>query len=299
MILHFPELVGGSIALLAIGFGGGRFLTRKPAENHPPAQRPPPTLPTAPQSPEQTASLETELNDLLYSVSHDVRAPLRSIDGFSRALEEDYGSTLDATARGYIDRVRANSHRINAYLEQLLALSRLGRVALRPERLDLSAIAAGLCERLARENAGRSVTWSVQPEVHAWGDRALLTDCLGRLLHNAWKFTGGRETAVVRFEAQAREEEVGGRTVYRVIDDGAGFDMAVAGRLFGAFQRLHPPDQFPGDGVGLAAARRAVHRHDGRIWAEARPGGGATFSFTLALEKNGSSPRPGANVATI
>lgn len=275
MLLSLPELVGGSTVLAALSAAGGWFAARRQRSDRTPVA-PAPSLRAA-----QGSAAEEELNGFIYSVSHDVRAPLRSIDGFSRALVEDYGETLDATAHGYVDRIRANAQRLNAYIEHLLALSRLGRAELRPQPLDVSEIATALCERLAQENPARTVAWTVQPGLHAQADRETLTLCLARLLENAWKFTGGREVAHVRFTAE------GNPAVYTVADDGAGFDMACAGRLFGAFQRLHLPDQFPGEGVGLAAARRVVHRHGGRIWAEATPGGGARFSFTLGPERGG------------
>lgn len=279
MLLSLPALVCGSAVLVGAGAAGGWYAGRQRPSGGPGVD-PAPCAPADPAPPNH--AVEEEINSLIYSVSHDVRAPLRSIDGFSKALVEDYGQTLDATAHGYIDRVRANAQRINAYIEQLLALSRLGRAELRPQRLDLSAIVTGLCERLARQNPGRIVLWTVQPGIEAQADRETLTDCLGRLLDNAWKFTAGREPASVRFTA------TGDPVVYTVADDGAGFDMAFAGKLFGAFQRMHPPDQFPGgEGIGLAAARRVIHRHGGRIWAEATPGGGARFSFTLGPEPGG------------
>lgn len=281
MLLSLPEIVGGSAVLVAISAAGGWLFGRRRRRSIRPPLAPVPALPAAAAPAPQTSPAEEELSSFIYSVSHDVRAPLRSIDGFSRALVEDYGALLDATAHGYVDRIRANSQRINAYIEHLLALSRLGRAALRPQRLDVSEIVTGLCERLQRENPARIVAWSVQPGVYALADREMLTHCLGRLLDNAWKFTGERAAATVGFTAS------GNPVVYTVTDDGAGFDPAGAGRLFGAFQRLHPPDQFPGEGVGLAAARRVVHRHGGRIWAEATPGGGARFSFTLAAEQGG------------
>lgn len=282
MLLSLPGLVCGAALLVASGFAGGWLAGRRqrPA-SVPLSQAPAPSPPAAEVAATRKSAVEEELTSFIYSVSHDLRAPLRSIDGFSRALVEDYGSTFDATALGYLDRVCINSQRMNAYIEHLLTLSRLASAELRPQLLDVSQIVTGLCERLTQQNPARTVAWSVQPGVHAHADREALTHCLGRLLDNAWKFTAGRDAATVRFTA------AGDPAVYTVADDGAGFDMAGAGRLFGAFQRLHPPDQFPGEGIGLAAARRVVNRHGGRIWAEAIPGGGARFSFTLAPAPGG------------
>lgn len=231
---------------------------------------------------EQLALLERELNSLIYSVSHDVRAPLRSIDGFSQALLEDYGEMLDATAQGYIERVRANTRRINGYIEHLLSLSRLCRADLRRETVDLSAIASTLCEKLQQGVPGRRVSWTVEPGLTAQGDRELLTHCLRHLLENAWKFTSGRDEALVHCGS------VRGQTgVFFVRDNGVGLDMHFAGKLFGAFQRMHPPEEFPGAGIGLASAQRILLRHGGRIWVEAAPDAGATFFFTVGPQTNG------------
>lgn len=265
--------------MFGLGVGTGWALGRR--WRVVPRGDPPPNLaPEArPESPNvaQASPLEEELNGLIYSVSHDLRAPLRGIDGFSRALEEDYGPHLDATAQGYLQRVRANVGRVNGQIENLLTLARFSRAELRLAQVDVSALVAGICEDLARQHPGRRLVWTVQPQVHARADPALLTEGLRRLLENAWKFSAQREAATVDFSAQAGATGA----VYAVRDNGAGFDPKLAGKLFGAFQRLHPPEQFGGDGIGLAAVRRIVHQHGGRIWAEGVPDRGATFYFTL------------------
>jgi signal transduction histidine kinase len=224
----------------------------------------------------RTAELESayrELESFSYSVSHDLRAPLRSIDGFSQALLEDCGDRLDASGREYLDRVRAATRRMGGLIDDLLALSRVTRQEMLREPVDLSAIALAVGAELAAGQAAR-VDLQVQPGLEILGDPKLLRLALWNLLENAWKFTGHRELGHVEL-GRARNG------VYFVRDDGAGFDMAYAHKLFTPFQRLHAAEEFPGTGVGLAIVQRVIHRHGGRIWAEAAPGVGATFHFTL------------------
>jgi light-regulated signal transduction histidine kinase (bacteriophytochrome) len=213
-----------------------------------------------------------ELEALAYAVSHDLKAPLRSIDGFSRVLSEEYGDKLDARGRDYVAHLRAASDRMGRLINGLLALSRAARTRMTPTSLDLSA--------MAREIAGQqypAAQISVQDGMTACGDPALVRQALTCLIDNAVKFTG--RTAEPRVEVGLGASR--GRGACFVRDNGAGFDMARAGRLFCLFQRLHTVTDFPGDGTGLAIVQRIVRRHGGDVWAEARPGEGATFWFTL------------------
>lgn len=229
---------------------------------------------------ERTRQLEAanrELESFAYSVSHDLRAPLRSIAGFSQALLEDYRERLDETGLDYLRRVRNAAQRMAGLIEDLLALSRVSRIQMRSVPVDLSAMAEEIAEELRRQGPERSVTFTIAPTLQARGDPSLLRLVLQNLMHNAWKFTSRRRHATV---------EVGGIThrgqpAYYVRDNGAGFDMAYAGRLFGAFQRLHAEADFPGTGIGLATVQRIIHRHGGEVWAEAAVDRGATFFFTL------------------
>jgi signal transduction histidine kinase len=228
----------------------------------------------------RTAELEAsnkELEAFSYSVSHDLRSPLRAIDGFSLALLEDYWDQLDDEARDDLRRVRENASRMGELIDSLLMLSRLSRQEMRVQDVDLSALASEVAAELRQLEPDRSVSISVQPGVHGKGDPTLLRNALGNLLGNAWKFTSEHDSATIAFGA----EEVDGKQAYFVRDDGAGFDMAYANKLFGAFQRLHGQSEFPGIGIGLATTARIVHRHGGRIWAEGEPEKGATFWFTL------------------
>jgi PAS domain S-box-containing protein len=218
-----------------------------------------------------------ELESFSYSVSHDLRAPLRGIDGFSRALEEDYGKHLDADARRYIARVRSATGRMGQIIDDLLLLSRVARSELRRERVDLGALALEVYGSLRSADPARDVRLFVGEGLVAEADGRLLRLLLENLLGNAWKYTSKRERAHLEFAARAEN----GQTVYHVRDDGAGFDMAYADKLFGAFQRLHSASEFPGSGIGLATVARIVHRHGGQVWAEGEPGRGATFYFTL------------------
>lgn len=222
-------------------------------------------------------ALNRELEAFSYSVSHDLRAPLRGIDGFSQALLEEYEDRLDAEGKGYLRRVRAASQRMGELIDDLLNLSRVTRREMRREAVDLSAVARTVGVQLQKAHRDRRVDLVVAPGLSADGDPHLLRIVLENLLGNAWKFTGARERARVEFGAVPHD----GTTAYYVRDNGVGFDMAYAGKLFGAFQRLHAVTEFPGTGIGLATVQRIVHRHGGRAWAEGEVDKGATFYFTL------------------
>ncbi|HYC01164.1 MAG TPA: PAS domain S-box protein [Candidatus Limnocylindrales bacterium] len=230
---------------------------------------------------ERTAALEEanrEMEAFSYSVSHDLRAPLRSIDGFCRVLLEDYGPTLDETARGYLQRASSASKRMGALIDDLLRMSRVGRSEPRKEHVDLSAIARTVADEHAASEPSRKVDFAIQDGLTAQGDPALLYDVLVNLIGNAWKFTAKKDVARIEFCADAGED---GQIVYRVRDDGAGFDMSFADKLFRPFERLHDGNDFAGNGIGLATVERIIRRHGGRVWAEGRPGKGASFYFTL------------------
>jgi light-regulated signal transduction histidine kinase (bacteriophytochrome) len=229
---------------------------------------------------EAAEAANRELEAFSYSVSHDLRAPLRSIDGFSQALLDDCGSALDEDGRRYLRYVRESAQEMERLIDGLLDLSRVTRAGLHRARVDLAALARSILERLAAADPGRRVEIVVPGEIPASADPALLGIALQNLLGNAWKFTSKRPLG--RIEVGVVEQP--GRPVYFVRDDGAGFDMAHARRLFGAFQRLHGEREFAGTGIGLATVARIVHRHRGEVWAEGRVGGGATFYFTLGPE---------------
>jgi signal transduction histidine kinase len=229
---------------------------------------------------QRSAQLEAankELESFSYSVSHDLRAPLRSIDGFSQALLEDYGETLDAPGRHYLQRVRAATQRMAQLIDDLLSLARVTRSELHREAVDLSMLARSITAELQQREPQRQVECAIVEGVVAQGDRRLLQVVLENLLGNAWKFTGVHPCAHIEFGALTHE----GQVAYYVRDDGAGFDMTYAGKLFGAFQRLHAMTEFSGNGIGLATVQRVIHRHGGRIWAEGAVEQGATFYFTL------------------
>ena len=228
----------------------------------------------------RTAELEAankELEAFAYSVSHDLRTPLRGIDGWSLALVEDYASQLDERAHGYVDRLRAETQRMGTLIDDLLQLSRVTRSEMATDAVDLTLIARRIAARLAEANSGRRIEFTIAGGLAASGDARLLEIALDNLFGNAVKFTGPRAEARISF---GRAEGEGERP-FHVRDNGVGFDMAFAGTLFGAFQRLHRASEFPGTGIGLATVQRIIHRHGGRVWAEAEPGRGATFYFTL------------------
>ena len=219
----------------------------------------------------------SELDAFAYSVSHDLRAPLRSIDGFSQVLLEDYGAQLDDAGRDSLHRVRAASQRMATLIDDLLKLARVTRTEMRTERVDLSGLARDIVGEIQRTTPDRQVDFAIAPGLEAEGDTQLLRVVLDNLLRNGWKYTGKQPQPRVEFTAM---DENGDR-VFVIKDNGAGFDMTYADKLFGVFQRLHSSAEFEGTGVGLATVRRIINRHGGRIWAEGVVDQGATFYFTL------------------
>jgi len=219
----------------------------------------------------------TELDAFAYSVSHDLRAPLRSIDGFSQVLLEDFATQLGDAGRDSLHRVRAASQRMATLIDDLLKLARVTRTEMRTERVDLSAVARDIVGDIQRATPDRQVEFTIAPGLEAEGDARLLRVVLDNLLRNGWKYTGKQPQPRVAFTAV---DENGSR-VFVVKDNGAGFDMQYADKLFGVFQRLHSAAEFEGTGVGLATVRRIITRHGGRIWAEGVVDQGATFYFTL------------------
>jgi PAS domain S-box-containing protein len=229
---------------------------------------------------ERTAQLQAtnhELEAFSYSVSHDLRAPLRSMDGFALAVIEDYGERLDATAREHLQRVRKAAQRMGEMLDALLNFTRIGRQDMDRQTVDLSALARSIVAELRAAEPGRQVAVDIEDGLRASGDQRLLYMLLHNLLDNAWKFTRHRPQAQIRFYAETHN----GRREFVVEDNGAGFDMAHAGKLFEPFRRLHTESEFPGTGLGLCIVRRIIERHGGRIRAQGRPGRGARFEFSL------------------
>ncbi|HKV23546.1 MAG TPA: PAS domain S-box protein [Candidatus Acidoferrum sp.] len=226
---------------------------------------------------EMTAA-NRELEAFSYSVSHDLRAPLRSIDGFSLALLEDCSDKLDAEGKKHLQRIRTATQRMGALIDDLLNLSRVTRAAIHLEKIDLSAMAAEVFNDLPKSQTRREVEIHIEPGLEVFGDAHLLRIVLENLIGNAVKFSSKRSSARIELGQTANN----GNSAFYVRDNGAGFDPEYADRLFGAFQRLHAASEFPGTGVGLATVQRIVHRHGGRIWAESSAGKGAIFYFTLA-----------------
>ena len=219
----------------------------------------------------------TELDAFAYSVSHDLRAPLRSIDGFSQVLLEDYGAQLDEAGRDSLKRVRAASQRMGTLIDDLLKLAWVTRAELRTEVVDLSGMARDIAAELRRTTPERRVEFAIAQGLEARGDSRLLRVVLENLLRNSWKYTAKQAQPRVEFGSV----DGNGERAFIVRDNGAGFDMKYADKLFGAFQRLHSAAEFEGTGVGLATVRRIINRHGGRIWAEGAVDQGATFYFTL------------------
>ena len=227
---------------------------------------------------QRTAELETtnrELEAFSYSVSHDLRAPLRTIDGFSSALEEDYAELMDATARDYIGRVRTGVQRMGQLIDALLQLSRITRAEITREPVDLSALAESVAEGVREENPGRAMTIRIEPGMRINADPELLRVALENLFNNAAKFTSKKPETHIEFGWDAAQQG------WRIRDNGAGFDMYYAEKLFNAFNRLHGDKDFKGSGIGLATVARVIRRHHGRIWADSVIDDGATFWFTV------------------
>ena len=229
---------------------------------------------------ERATALETankEMEAFSYSVSHDLRAPLRSIDGFSQAIIEDYTNKIDERGKDYLRRVRSAAQRMAQLIDDMLNLSRVTRNEMVLQEVDLSATAEDLAEKLRELNPDRQVEFVIQPGIRVKGDEHLLRIALENLFNNAWKYTSKHPMARIEFGSRIIER----KRVCFVKDDGAGFDMKYAQRLFGAFQRMHTSEEFPGTGIGLATVQRIINRHGGRIWAESEVENGATFYFSI------------------
>ncbi|MBI4557546.1 MAG: hypothetical protein HY706_08185 [Candidatus Hydrogenedentes bacterium] len=229
------------------------------------------------QRAEELAAVNKELEAFSYSVSHDLRAPLRTLDGFSQMLLEDYVEKLDEEGRRRLERIRAASQRLGRLIDDLLSLSRLSRTEVKSETVDLSGLAAAIAAELHQSDPYRRVEFVIADGHHVQGDVGLLRAALTNLLNNAWKFTSKHPMARIEFGAM----HLNGQTVYFVKDDGAGFDPSYTNKLFAPFQRLHGTREFDGSGIGLATVQRIVRRHGGDIRAEAAVEKGATFYFTL------------------
>jgi signal transduction histidine kinase len=229
---------------------------------------------------ERTALLQAangELDAFAYSVSHDLRAPLRGVEGFSCALLEEYGAVLDETGKDYLTRIRKGCIRMGRLIDDLLKLSRITRTEINRQPVELDRIARGVIRELQMQEPDRPVEVRIASGMTASADPTLIRSVLENLLGNAWKFTRHAERPVIEFAALER----GGERVYFVRDNGAGFNMEYASKLFGAFQRLHRQDEFEGSGIGLASVKRVLLMHAGRVWAEGAEGQGATIYFTL------------------
>ncbi len=230
-----------------------------------------------------------ELEAFSYSVAHDLRAPLRGMSGFARVLLETYRDQLDAEGRDWLQEIVLNAQKMAALIDALLSLARVSRSEPRYARVDLTALAREAADQLVATDPQREVAWGIEPGMVATLDPSLARALVGNLLGNAWKFTGKLASAR-RPNIEMGTTEVEGRRVFFVRDNGAGFDMAFADKLFGPFQRLHSVDEFPGTGIGLATVQRIVRRHGGRVWADARVDGGATFYFSVNEGAAGSAP---------
>jgi signal transduction histidine kinase len=239
----------------------------------------------------ELAAVNKDLEAFSYSVSHDLRAPLRSIDGFTRILQEDYAKELDQAGREHADRIRRAAQRMGELIDDMLNLAKVSRTDLRRAEIDLSALAREIADTLRERAPDRKATFVIAEPIEAEGDSGLLRIALDNLLGNAWKFTSNRSPA----EIEIGRRVVDGEPACYVRDNGAGFDMAYAGKLFQAFQRFHDAKEFPGTGIGLAIVHRIVSKHGGRIWAESEPGKGTTFYFTLPTPGEASGQAPAAD----
>jgi signal transduction histidine kinase len=233
---------------------------------------------------DRTAQLEAankELEAFSYSVSHDLRAPLRAIDGFSRVILEDYTDKLDDEGKRYLNIIESNTKKMGQLIDDLLAFSRLGRQEIRVSEMDMGKLAKSVSEELKLAVPERKLNITINTLIPAQGDQAMVRQVFVNLLSNAVKFTRPRDTAFIEITGSGE----GNENVYSVKDNGVGFDMQYVNKLFGVFQRLHSSEEFEGTGVGLAIVQRIIHRHGGRVWAEGKVNEGATFYFTLPRER--------------
>ncbi|MBI5361197.1 MAG: hypothetical protein HZA48_11525 [Planctomycetes bacterium] len=229
---------------------------------------------------ERTRLLESankELEAFSYSVSHDLRAPLRSIDGFSQAILEDYSGKMEEECRSYLNRIRAASQRMAQLIDDILKLSRVTRVEMHSDSVDLSGICLSVAAELQKTANERKVEFVIKPGITVKGDSRLLHIAFENLLGNAWKFTSKREGARIEFGSMQKD----GQPAYFIRDNGVGYDMAYSDKLFRAFQRLHTESEFPGTGIGLATVQRIINRHGGLVWSEGKIDEGAVFYLTL------------------
>jgi signal transduction histidine kinase len=227
--------------------------------------------------------VNAELESFSYTVSHDLRAPIRSVEGFARILQEDYGSVLDRAGCEYLQRISLAALRMNQMIDALLELSRLSTQPLVRQPVDLAEIGSAILDEFAIAEPLRRVRSRVQPKLIVWGDPSMLRIALSNLLSNAWKFTGRMSDPAI----ELTELQINGESVFCVADNGVGFDHRYSERLFGPFQRLHSQAEFPGSGVGLATVKRVISRHGGRIWAESEINRGTRFFFTLGQRSVG------------
>lgn len=230
--------------------------------------------------------INKELEAFSYSVSHDLRSPLRAIDGFSHALIEDYADNLDETANNYLNRVRSAAQKMGCLIDDLLQLSRITRSELNKTNVDLSKLSANILDRLQKADPERKNEITISPHITCKADRNLIRIALDNLLENAWKYSSKIPVTKIKFYSKQIDDE----TVFVISDNGAGFDMRYVGKLFGTFQRLHSDTDFSGTGIGLATVKRIIHLHGGRIWAEGKINQGASFFFTLGDNKNIKNP---------
>jgi light-regulated signal transduction histidine kinase (bacteriophytochrome) len=230
----------------------------------------------------ELAAINKELEAFSYSVSHDLRAPLRSIDGFSQALLEDYSDKLDKEGQDYLIRVRKAAQQMGNIIDDLLKLSRITRRPLEHEKVNLSDLSKSIIDELQKKDSNRNAKVSIDEDLTVMGDKQLLRLALENLIGNAWKFTSKKSNTKIEIGKTKKKD----KDAFYVRDNGAGFDMKYADKLFVPFQRLHSDQEFEGIGIGLGIVSRIIHRHGGEIWAEGKEGGGATFYFSLRGEKN-------------
>jgi len=296
--LALAVAVAAGIALAAaVGAGVAAFVLRRAAAAAPKVDAAISALPSPPPADLASAAAigtgtggsdaatEADHAAFGYIVSHDLRAPIRVVEGFTKIVKEDYGAVLDAVGHDHLDRVLGAAARMNSMIDALLRLSRLSSQPIARVPVNLSQIAGFVVDDLRRENPERDVEVEIEPQLLASGDPTLLRMLLENLLGNAWKYTAHTERAHIGLARRPGET-----TGFTVHDNGAGFDMRYVDRLFGVFQRLHSASEFPGTGVGLASVRRIVRRHHGEVWAESEPERGARFHFTLPLASRSDPP---------